>query len=631
MRRFGVQGLFFFASLALVWLSKDKLGGLDLSEIRQMVLSFSWTDWFIAASFTAFSFRAVAQYDRLAAAWLGLRLPQNRLTSAGWRATAIGQTLGLGLVTGSLVRWRLLGDKEGNSGVTLFQAGQITSAVCALFFFGAGATSALSLLIFPIEIAGVRAIACLCVVAALAALLICASPVQAKFRLPPLRIATAAILFAGLDTAAAAGVIYVFLPEGQVAFTILFPAFLLAMFAGMVSSIPGGLGPFEVALIALLPFADASALVAALCAYRAIYFAVPALIAAPALLANGRPAPITETGRTSTQVPFDRARPDLSLLATEGWERVGPSGGPDLAMRYSTPNSDLILGDPLVTSASAIAWLSEEANSQGRAVTLYKCSAKGAGLARRWGFKILKIGAEAIIDVESFAIDIPSRRQLRRKLRKAKDVEICEAGASWTELSRVDQSWQDRSGKARGFSMGRLSQHLLQYQRIFTANLNGKLVAFVTFNTAQDAWELDLVRHSDECPDGAIHKLVVAALVAAKADGVSKVSLASAPFSEMSKTGPTVERILAQVFEKRPDLQGLRRFKQSFGPTWSPIYMASENSLAMCQASIDLYWRIQHPEELHKSENMQSAHENHAFNEFDSSDAAWQGAEASAR
>jgi phosphatidylglycerol lysyltransferase len=106
-----------------------------------------------------------------------------------------------------------------------------------------------------------------------------------EFQKPPFWISLGQIAIASLDWAIAAAVLYVLLP-GRIGLT--YPQFLglflLAQIAGLVSTVPGGLGVFESVILLLLSgYAPPAALIGSLLLYRVIYYLLP-LMAASVLL-----------------------------------------------------------------------------------------------------------------------------------------------------------------------------------------------------------------------------------------------------------------------------------------------------------------------------------------------------------
>ena len=65
-----------------------------------------------------------------------------------------------------------------------------------------------------------------------------------------------------------------------ISWSFLLAVYFLALGAAVISSAPGGLGPFDLTLFALLPSQNPGELITAIIAFRLIYLAVPALVSA---------------------------------------------------------------------------------------------------------------------------------------------------------------------------------------------------------------------------------------------------------------------------------------------------------------------------------------------------------------
>src|SRR5690606_22584178 len=91
-----------------------------------------------------------------------------------------------------------------------------------------------------------------------------APALAARLRLPPPSFVIAALALTLADCLAATlAFAAIALPAAGVGAFDAAPAFLLALGAGLVSGAPGGVGPFDATLAALLPGAPASGLMAA--------------------------------------------------------------------------------------------------------------------------------------------------------------------------------------------------------------------------------------------------------------------------------------------------------------------------------------------------------------------------------
>ncbi|MEA2329185.1 MAG: phosphatidylglycerol lysyltransferase, partial [Thermoanaerobaculia bacterium] len=104
---------------------------------------------------------------------------------------------------------------------------------------------------------------------------------QWEFELPSAGLFAAQVVTSCLDWIIAASVLYILLPDSlPLTFGRFLGIFLLAQIAGVASNVPGGIGIFEaIILVFLAPFFSASAILAALVAFRVIYYLLPLLVA----------------------------------------------------------------------------------------------------------------------------------------------------------------------------------------------------------------------------------------------------------------------------------------------------------------------------------------------------------------
>ncbi|MEO7964525.1 MAG: lysylphosphatidylglycerol synthase domain-containing protein, partial [Gemmatimonadaceae bacterium] len=100
-------------------------------------------------------------------------------------------------------------------------------------------------------------------------------------RAPKLRVAIAQVLVSTLDWTLAASVLITLLPPmAGVGPARLIGFFVIAQIAGLVSHVPGGLGVFETVMLVLLrPYAPPAEVMAALLAFRGVYYLLPLAMA----------------------------------------------------------------------------------------------------------------------------------------------------------------------------------------------------------------------------------------------------------------------------------------------------------------------------------------------------------------
>lgn len=600
-------------AVLLVALLSDVLAETDPAAVSAALGDLSTPQWLGALLFASMSFWAIGRYDALVHRHVATGRSATEAGRAGLLAIALGQATGFGLLTGALVRWRML------PGLSLSAAVHVTLTVAALFLAGWSVIAAAAVVAFPAPgIAPFRPLAWGILAALPVILALCLwqprmSLLGRVLRLPALSTLFRLTILAALDTLAAALSLAVLLPaETGVGLVELLPAFLLAFGAGMISGAPGGMGAFEVALLALLPTAAPEHLLAAVVGWRAVYYALPAT-AAVVLLARG---PGTEPGGASLPRPVAVGAPLPSGLdaLVRGSRRAeagilrqgdklflpvaGPCGGGAIVAR--TGRMLVGIGDPLgaAPSEEILAALTAAAEAEGRLPCLYKLGARSALAARRAGWQLLPVALEAWLRPAAFSLDPPVRRQLRRKLRKAEAaaLALCRVRGvlPLVEMAEVAEAWALARGGERGLSMGRFAPDYVARQRIYLARSEGRLIAFLTLHEGDAEWTLDLMRARPEAPDGAMHALLVHAIAEAGAVGCRRLSLAALPH-------PRAEALLRRVPKAlfpAAGSDGLARFKRAFAPSLEPLYLAAPSRSALVLAAFDLAHAIARPAPL---------------------------------
>jgi phosphatidylglycerol lysyltransferase len=573
-------------SAVFVWLLSVRLAHIDLMTLRDGVEAVSLGQWLAALVATAISFWAVGHYDAVLHRHFATDLPEAFTRRAGICAIAVSQTIGLGVITGAILRWRML------PGQSLWTATRLTTAVAVSFLAGWAVVTSLVLVLLPG--AEYKAQAAVGLAAAGLVLLVCLAAPSGKIRWPNGLTLSRLLVLTAIDTVMAALALYLLCPDTlALPFTLLLPAFLLAFGAGLISGAPGGVGPFEITLLALLPGQPEAPLLAAVLAWRLVYYAIPAVIGA-AIAIKGTKAPVAQP--TLPALNLDLAKRAETGILRQGEHKLLQSGQ-TVWVTAQSPHCLIGLFDPIAgPPQQAILALKISAKAQSRLPVLYKASAQNAVVARKMGMKALRIAREAWLDPEVFQLETPARATLRRKLRHARavGVQVTEMNQNqyldWARLDQIAKDWAELHGGEHGFSMGRYSRSYVLAQRLFIAWDGSRPIAFVTFHSTAREWTLDLMRHGANLPDGTMHLLILSALQAAKTEAIPRLSLASV--SEL----PLPARIMAAK-------NGLTRFKSSFAPNWQPLYMLAPNRVALGLAGAEIaravHWPQQFPEQLH--------------------------------
>jgi phosphatidylglycerol lysyltransferase len=533
------------------------------------------------------SFMAIGRYDAVAHRHFRTGISTRHACLSGTIAIALGQTVGLGVLTGALARWRML------RGVTFPTALRLSVFVSATFMAALVIITACACLMFPAPPfafwPSVFAIALVPLTAAAAFFCPVLHMFRLPLRLPSLLALSSILLWTAIDTVAAATALYLVLPDQTVAFHYLLPVFLIALTAALISGTPGGVGPFELVLFACLPTVQTVDLLSGIVAFRALYYALPALLAMIALL---RPMP----------PPIRLDRPD-PLIGTAPRAEVGvirqnggyvlPAGHTRFAV-WPTGQALCALFDPLDRAcAGMIPALHAAARHRNLMPLLYKCSAKPAVLARLQGWHVAHIADEAVVTPWSHNSSTPAYRGLRRKLRAARNAGITvhlpsQSGSPLpiTAMRHIDKAWQVLRGRARGGTMGTFCPVYLSDQKVFLAYQGQTLIAFASFHATHAEWCLDLMRHAPEAPDGTMHLLIHEAITHAAARSVPRLSLAAVPACPDPASAPM--RWLAGVAVRKSGGPGLRQFKSAFRPRWQPLYAAAPNAAVLTLGLADV-------------------------------------------
>lgn len=307
-------------ALALGVLHRE-LAHLQRADLGRAFAQVGWPAFAIALLATAGSYLALTGYDALALRHLRKPLPYPRIAAASFIATAVGHNLGLAMLTAGAVRMRLYTAWGLSAPEVALMAGLVTLT------FGIGATCAagLALLLEPAAAApglhlgaGVARTFGALLLAAVAAWLAAAwlrrRPLTLgawQFDLPGPGLAVLQIALALADLSCAALALWALLPATAAPpFSMFLGIYVLAVVAGIISHVPGGLGVFETVMLLALPQVPRDALLAAIIGYRAVYYLFPLLLAA--LLAS---ALSLRERRTRLASAWASARPLFAWLA----------------------------------------------------------------------------------------------------------------------------------------------------------------------------------------------------------------------------------------------------------------------------------------------------------------------------
>jgi len=266
----------------------------------------------------------------------------------------------------------------------------------------------------------------------------------------------------------------------------------------------------------------------------------------------------------------------------------------------------VVMGDPIGDSEAFadLLWdFYELVQRQGARVVWYEISATHLPLFVDLGLKIFKIGEEAIIELEEFTLNGGRGKRLRPPCNKMEkdgySFAVLSAEAAhlrMADLRAVSDQWlASKKAKEKGFSLGFFDERYLSNFPLATITKDGRIVAFANLWTSGGKNEaaIDLMRHSDDVPNGTMEYLFVRSIEWAKENGYRGFNLGIAPFSgvEDRQAAPFWNKAVSLIFrtgEGIYNFQGLRTFKSKFLPNWFPRYIASGNGTSLAVASADI-------------------------------------------
>jgi phosphatidylglycerol lysyltransferase len=274
-----------------LWVLHQALHQFTLGDVQRALHRTPWPIILAAVSASIASYWVLTGFDSLAARHVGVLLPYRRIALASFISQAISHSTGFAALTGSSIRYRLY----SSAGISGGDVGRIV-AFCA-FTFGLGAavvvTMAMLFEAHPVGIA-IALPASVIHVIGLVLLAVLLVYVGASFggarvitikkwriTLPSWKITAAQTLLAVIDLALAAAALHLLLPAvGTPSFVAFLGLYAVAILAGVISHVPGGLGVFEGLMVVMLPQLPANQVLGSLVLYRLLYNLLPLLIAA---------------------------------------------------------------------------------------------------------------------------------------------------------------------------------------------------------------------------------------------------------------------------------------------------------------------------------------------------------------
>jgi phosphatidylglycerol lysyltransferase len=293
---------------------------------------------------------------------------------------------------------------------------------------------------------------------------------------------------------------------------------------------------------------------------------------------------------------YSRTPLDLFKLWPEKSYFFSPSSQCVIAYRVAA-NVAVALGDPVgpkreiePTVLEFLRWCGEK----GWRVALYQTLPDFLPMYRRLGLKKLKIGDEAIVDLQDFSLEGKSKRDVRSKLHRLEEmgIHVVEYQPPTpdeviAQLQTVSNQWLEIPGRReRSFTVGHFDYDYLRAKPVLTVvDATGAVLGFINLiSVNRNEITGDLMRHGTNVPNGVMDYLFVKLFEYAKQRGYARVSLGMAPMTgfQEHEDATLEERMIHSLFQRLSfifSFRGLRHYKAKFATSWEPRYLIYRSSI----------------------------------------------------
>jgi len=326
--------------IGAIYVVQREFRSLKVEDIHRALTAIPTRSLFLAAAWTFGAYGILTFYDRLGTIYAGRAVSYGRVAFASFCAYALSHNLGFAAVSGAAVRYRLY----AHWGLTPAQIARVIAFCSLTFGLGGMVLGGLILVIEPGAVPFLGDRVPHWVMYGVAGLMwsidvayVALSQVLGRFRvfgheveLPGLRMAVMQVMLAAADVAVTAAIFYALLPDAPgLTYWRFVGVYLASYSAGLIATIPGGLGVFDGAmLIGLAPYLDASVVVGAIVVFRLYYYIIPLFLAGGLFAGNE----ILVRGRTLVAARTPQPAPVAAAVIAPG----GSWSEPDFAVAAGT-------------------------------------------------------------------------------------------------------------------------------------------------------------------------------------------------------------------------------------------------------------------------------------------------------
>lgn len=291
--------------------------------------------------------------------------------------------------------------------------------------------------------------------------------------------------------------------------------------------------------------------------------------------------------------------PEAKLALLGDKQFLFNDAGDALIMYGVAGNSLIAMGDPVGPEEAheGLIWKFRELCDQhGAWPVFYEVSASNLPVYLDLGLSLHKLGEFARVPLTEFSLEGKKRAKMRQALNRGERdecvFEVVTGPQSEQMLDTVqaisDQWLAGKNTGEKGFSLGAFKRDYLRDMPLALIRKDGKPVAFANLwcGAEQAGLSIDLMRYSDDAPNGVMELLFIHIILWGQAEGFQWFGLGMAPLSglpdhQLASTWVRAGAFIYRHGEHFYNFDGLRAYKEKFGPEWDPRYLASPGGLAL--------------------------------------------------
>jgi phosphatidylglycerol lysyltransferase len=273
-----------------LWLLHHQVASYRAADVRHALHALGWGQIAGALALAALSYAVLTLYDVLAFRHLEKSLPYGRVALGAFTSYAFTHSFGFGSLIHATIRYRLYVPL----GLRVAEIAELTAFINVTFMIGLAILFPVIAVIDEPALVGLGLPPETSLAFGLAGLLLAGGylvlgrlvrrPVRVfgfALRIPGPAMGLAQIVLSIADLCLAAAVLYLCFPFAHGAdYPHVLAVFVVALTAGFISHVPGGLGVFDtIVLVGLRDHVPGDAILAGLLVFRVVYFLLPLLVA----------------------------------------------------------------------------------------------------------------------------------------------------------------------------------------------------------------------------------------------------------------------------------------------------------------------------------------------------------------